>query len=53
MSFQNSIHMTKNKETLGIDLNKNVFDVYDYQMGCKSFTNDGPGNKSFLNAKNE
>ena len=40
--------MNKNTEIFGIDISKDVFDVYSYQNGHQSFKNDSQGFKSFL-----
>ena len=40
--------MNKNTEIFGIDISKDVFDVYSYQKGHQSFKNDAQGFKSFL-----
>ena len=40
--------MNKNTEIFGIDISKDVFDVYSHQKGHQSFKNDAQGFKSFL-----
>lgn len=40
--------MNKNTEIFGIDISKDVFDVYSHQKGHQSFKNDTQGFKSFL-----
>lgn len=40
--------MNKNTEIFGIDISKDVFDVYSHQTGHQSFNNDAQGFKSFL-----
>jgi transposase len=40
--------MNKNTEIFGIDISKDVFDVYSHQKGHHSFKNDAQGFKSFL-----
>jgi len=40
--------MNKNTEIFGIDISKDVFDVYSHQKGHQSFKNDAKGFKSFL-----
>jgi len=41
--------MNKYKEIYGIDISKDVFDVYGSQTGQNQFKNDERGFKSFLN----
>ena len=40
--------MNKNTEIFGIDISKDVFDVYSSKTGHQSFKNDAQGFKSFL-----
>ena len=40
--------MHKNTEIFGIDISKDVFDVYSHKSGHQSFKNDAQGFKSFL-----
>ena len=40
--------MHKNTEIFGIDISKDVFDVYSHQKGHQSCKNDAQGFKSFL-----
>lgn len=40
--------MNKNTEIFGIDISKDVFDVYSHKKGHQSFKNDAQGFKSFL-----
>jgi transposase len=47
-SFQISVVMNKYKEIYGIDISKNVYDVYGSLTGHNQFTNDDQGFKSFL-----
>jgi len=41
--------MNKYKEIYGIDISKDVFDVYGSQTGHKQFKNDERGFKNLLN----
>jgi len=45
--------MNKNTEFFGIDISKDVFDVYNKQTGHQSFNNDAQGFKSFLKMINK
>lgn len=45
--------MNKNTEIFGIDISKDVFDVYSHQLGHQSFKNDAQGFKSFIKAINK
>ncbi len=40
--------MSKNKQFLGIDVSKDVLDVYDYQGNWYQFKNDASGFKELL-----
>ncbi|MBQ0739726.1 IS110 family transposase, partial [Aquimarina celericrescens] len=40
--------MNKYREIYGIDISKNVFDVYGSKAGFSQFTNDGQGFKNFV-----
>src|SRR5690554_1179277 len=48
MSFPNSVLMTKDRKIYGIDISKNVFDVYCVATGHMQLKNDEKGFKSFL-----
>lgn len=45
--------MNKNTEIFGIDISKDVFDVYSHQLGHQSFKNDAQGFKSFIKTINK
>lgn len=45
--------MNKNTEIFGIDISKDVFDVYSHQKGHQSFKNAAQGFKSFLKGINK
>lgn len=45
--------MLKNKEIMGIDISKDVFDVYSDETGHQSFSNDPQGFKDFLKVLNK
>ena len=45
--------MNKSKEIFGIDISKDVFDVYSNQTGYQSFINDAQGFKSFIKKLNK
>lgn len=45
--------MPKNKEIMGIDISKDVFDVYSDETGHQSFSNDPQGFKDFLKVLNK
>ena len=47
-SFIKSVPMNKYKETFGVDISKNVFDVFGSSSGHNQFNNDEKGFKSFL-----
>ncbi|SER12931.1 Transposase, partial [Hyunsoonleella jejuensis] len=47
-SFQITVIMNKYSEIYGIDISKNVFDVYGSQSGHHQFKNDEQGFKRFL-----
>ena len=47
-SFIKSVLMNKYKETFGVDISKNVFDVFGSTSGHNQFNNDEKGFKSFL-----
>jgi transposase len=45
--------MNKNTEIIGIDISKDVFDVYSHQTGHQSFNNEAQGFKSFIKMINK
>ena len=47
-SFIKSVPMNKYKETFGVDISKDVFDVHGSSSGHNQFKNDEKGFKSFL-----
>ncbi len=48
MLFHKSVLMNKYKETYGVDISKDVFDVYGSLSGHHQFNNDESGFKKFL-----
>jgi transposase len=46
--FHKSVLMNKYKEIFGVDIRKDVFDVYGSKSGHDQFNNDAFGFKSFL-----
>jgi len=46
--FHKSVLMNKYNEIFGVDISKDVFDVYGSKSGHDQFTNDASGFKSFL-----
>jgi transposase len=46
--FHKSVLMNKNNEIFGVDISKDVFDVYGSKSGHNQFKNDASGFQSFL-----
>ena len=46
--FHKSVLMNKYKEIFGVDISKDVFDVYGSKSGHNQFKNDASGFQSFL-----
>jgi hypothetical protein len=45
--------MNKNTEIFGIDISKDVFDVYSLEMGIISFKNDAKALNQFIKSDNQ